>query len=67
MRIYTCYLGSHVCAQAQRAARQLVDQFKGTQIHVMPRTGQQGVQILKHRRHDKFVPVKVEVVENDTT
>ncbi|MNN88472.1 hypothetical protein D3C81_2061610 [compost metagenome] len=41
MRVYTCHLRGHVGAQAQGATGQLVDQFEGTQIHVMSGTGQQ--------------------------
>ena len=66
MRIDARHLRRHVGPQAQRTARQLVDQLEGAQFQVVRRSGQQRIDVLQQRRHDQFIAVRAIQVEQTT-
>ena len=57
VRINAGDLGRGVGAQAQGAARQLIDQLEGLQVQRFAGAGQQRLQVLQQRRHDQLVTV----------
>ncbi len=63
MRVDARDLRRNVGAQAERAARQLVDELEGAQVEIGAAARQQRFEILEHRRHHEFVAVRTETVE----
>ena len=59
------HLRRHVGTQAEHAARQLVDQFKGAQVGILASAGHQRFQILEQRRHHQFISVQTEIIQHE--
>ena len=66
MRIDARYLRREIGTHAHRLARQLVDQFEGAQIEVVPGSSEQGIEVLKKRRNDQLVPIAAITIEQGT-
>src|SRR2546428_512831 len=60
-------LGRHVGPNAERAAGQLIDQFKSHRLGVLSCPSQQRLEVLKHWWHDKFIAVYAKIIENQTS
>jgi hypothetical protein len=60
-------LGRAVSSQTQHPTRELVDQFEGLKVKRLAGTGQQGLQMLQHGRHDQLIAVATRHVEQVTT
>ena len=63
MRVDARDLRRRVGAQAQAAARQLVNQLEGLQVECLAGAGEQGIQVLDHRRDDELVAVGARGIE----
>ncbi len=63
MRVDTRHLRRHVGAQAERAARQLVDQLEGAQVQILAPARQQRLEVFEQRRHDHLVAVDAKAVQ----
>ena len=59
------HLRRHVGAQAEHAARQLVDQFERAQVGILASASHQRFQILEQRRHDQFISVQTEIIQHE--
>jgi hypothetical protein len=57
MGVDASHLGRAVCAKAQGAAGELIDQFEGLKTEGFTRAGEQGFQVLHQRRHDQLVAI----------
>ena len=58
--IMTCDVGAHT----HGAARQLIHQLEGLQIEIVPRAGQQRIDIFKRRRQHQLITVTFKQVEH---
>ena len=64
VRIDARHLRRDVGAHAERASRQLVDQFERAQIQIVPGAGQQRFHVLEQRRQHQLVAVQRKEVEH---
>ena len=63
VRVDARRLRRDVGANTHGAARQLIDQLEGAQIHIMAGTGHQRIDVFEQRRHHQLVAVSAKRVE----
>ena len=57
------HLRGTVCAQAQHAPGELIDQFEGLQVERTGSTAEQGFEMLEQRRYDQFIAIATRHVQ----
>ena len=57
MRVDPGNLRCDVCTNTHGPTRKLINQLESLQIEIMTATGQQGLDVLDHRRHDQLIAV----------
>ena len=64
MRVDARDLRRDVRAHAQHAARKLVDELERPEVQIVPRAGEQRIDVFEQRRHDELVAVHGEEIEH---
>ena len=66
MCVNTRHLRRHVGTHTEAASGKLIDKLEGGQLKQRTGAGQQGVEVLKQRRHDLFITMPLQQIKDRT-